>query len=251
MGIDLDFATESSRAPVLWMLVAFVVTFLVTRGITRHIRARAAEPREDEAGRSMIGDITIGGVHVHHQVWGILLVLISALLQFAYQPDAPWAEVLGALFGVGAALTLDEFALWLHLDDVYWSQEGRKSIDAVLLGAIVCGFLMVGTSPVGVEGLEGEDVTGYVVLVSVLVVNYAAAILAFLKGKFILGAVGLFVPTVAWIAAIRLARPGSPWANRRYGRRPRKLERAERRFARHDRRMERLRDLLGGATASP
>ncbi len=250
MDIDLSFVTESSRAPVLWMLVAFVVTFLVTRAITRHIRSRSAQPREDESGRSLIGDITIGGVHVHHQVWGILLVLVSALLFFAYQPDAPWAEVLGALFGVGAALTLDEFALWLHLDDVYWSREGRKSIDAVLLGATICALLLIGTSPVGTEGIEEGDVAGYAIFAVVLVINVVAALIAFVKGKLILGAVGLFVPTIAWVAAARLARPGSPWARWRYRDRPRKLERAARRFERYDRRMDRLRDLLGGAPAS-
>jgi hypothetical protein len=245
--MDLTFVTDAARRPVLWMLLAFVVTFLVTRGITRHIRARSAEPREDESGRSLIGDITIGGVHVHHQVWGILLVLVSALMQFAYEPDAPWAEILGALFGIGAALTLDEFALWLHLDDVYWSKEGRKSIDAVLLGASICALLLIGTSPFGVEGVESEDVTGYVTLAVVLAVDFAAAVVAFMKGKLILGAIGLFVPFVAWVAAIRLARPGSPWARRRYRERPRKLARAIARFERHDARMERLRDLLGGA----
>jgi hypothetical protein len=177
-------------------------------------------------------------------------VLVAALLQFAYQPDSPWAEILGALFGVGAALTLDEFALWLHLDDVYWSREGRKSIDAVLLGATICALLLVGTSPFG-EGIEGDDLTGYVTFAGVLALDFGAAIVAFLKGKFVLGAVGIFVPFVAWIAAIRLARPGSPWARRRYRGRPAKLERAVARFDRHDARMERLRDLLGGAPTPP
>jgi len=49
-----------------------------------------------------------------------------------------------ALFGVGAALTLDEFALWLHLKDVYWEQAGRRSIDAVILAATVCGLGVLG-----------------------------------------------------------------------------------------------------------
>ena len=43
---------------------------------------------------------------------------VTGLLQFRYNPEAPWSEVFAALFGVGAALTLDEFALWLHRDDI-------------------------------------------------------------------------------------------------------------------------------------
>jgi hypothetical protein len=140
---------ETGRSGVLWMLIAFVITFAITRWVTRRIRARpAAEEGEGDDG-GLIGDIHIGGVHVHHQVWGILLILVAAVLEFAYQPDTPWLEVLGALFGVGAALALDEFALWVHLDDVYWSEEGRKSIDAVVIAACIGGVLLLGTAPFG------------------------------------------------------------------------------------------------------
>ncbi len=121
---------ETGRSGVLWMLIAFVITFAITRLVTRHIRAKSAAG-DDEEEEGLVGDVHIGGVHIHHQVWGILLILVAAVLEFAYQPDTPGVEVLGAIFGVGAALTLDEFALWVHLDDVYWSKEGRKSIDAI------------------------------------------------------------------------------------------------------------------------
>ena len=69
-------------------------------------------------------------------------------------------EVLGATFGVGAALTLDEFALWVHLDDVYWSKEGRKSIDAIVVAACIGAVLLIGTAPFGVDenvSREGPD----------------------------------------------------------------------------------------------
>lgn len=241
--IDLDFATEA-RTPVLWMLLAFVVTFLVTRGITRHIRARSAEPREDESGRSMIGDITIGGVHVHHQVWGILLVLVSALLQFAYQPEAPWAELLGALFGVGAALTLDEFALWLHLEDVYWSEQGRKSIDAVMLAAVVGLVLLAGTSPIGVdrETVATSGVWGAAVAI---VVHIGYTIICLLKGKIATGLIGLPVPFVSLVGAVRLAQPSSFWARRFYA--ERKMATAVTRHHRTLQHRDRLRDLFSGA----
>jgi len=115
------------------MLGAFVLTFLVTRLITHLIRA----------GRGPFRDTTVGGVHVHHQVYGIFLLLITGAIALAYRPATPWLEVTAVLFGAGAALTLDEFALWLRLDDVYWGPESRRSIDAVLvavvISAVCCG----------------------------------------------------------------------------------------------------------------
>ena len=83
------------------MLLAFVVTFAVTRVITNLIRR----------GRGPFRDMSVGGVHIHHQVWGIFLLLGVGTMELAYRPASPWLEVLAVLFGMGAALTLDEFAL--------------------------------------------------------------------------------------------------------------------------------------------
>ena len=63
---------------------------------------------------------TSGGLHIHHLVWGILLLMLSGFLGFALSPDA-WMDVLAVLFGIGMGLALDEFALWLRLEDVYWA----------------------------------------------------------------------------------------------------------------------------------
>ena len=63
----------------------------------------------------------------------MILMIVSGGLEFAYRPELVWNDVLGALFGIGISLTLDEFALWLSLNDVYWTPEGRKSIDAVFI----------------------------------------------------------------------------------------------------------------------
>ena len=134
----------TGRSAALWMLVGFVVTYAVTRTITVRIRNRKDSGTGDEAGP--IKDVHIGGVHVHHQVWGILLVLVVGLLTFRFRPESPWVEVLATLFGVGAALALDEFALWLHLEDVYWSEEGKKSIDAVMIAAVF-GLVLGPPSP--------------------------------------------------------------------------------------------------------
>jgi hypothetical protein len=97
------------------------------RGITHLIRA----------GVGPFHNVTSGGLHIHHLVWGILLLLLVGyvwLLEIGV--GSSWVASLSAVaFGVGAALALDEFALWLNLRDVYWEQQGRQSIDAVLIFA--------------------------------------------------------------------------------------------------------------------
>ncbi len=114
--------------------VAFFGAFVVVRVITLTIRL----------GVGPFHDVTSGPIHVHHLVWGILLVLAVGylwLLQLGtgIGSSSRWASrVAAVLYGVGAALTLDEFALWLRLEDVYWRREGRESVEAVLMfGALL------------------------------------------------------------------------------------------------------------------
>jgi hypothetical protein len=90
---------------------------------------------------------TSGGLHLHHLVWGIVLLMLSGFLRFVTDPASPWAEFLAAAFGVGAGLTLDEFALWIHLRDVYWSEEGRSSFDAVVTAALIGALIVCGVAP--------------------------------------------------------------------------------------------------------
>lgn len=229
----------TGRSPALWALVGFLVTFALVRGVTRRIHARRAA-RAEASGP--VKDVYIGGVHVHHQVWGILLVLVSGLLTFRFTPASPWIDVLALAFGAGAALTLDEFALWFHLDDVYWSTEGRKSIDAILVGAALGGAILLGVSPIG----STNDANLPAWLYSSLVATHLAfALVCVLKGKLATAILGVVVPTLAWVGAARLAKPTSYWARRRY--RGEKLARAQRRFgAAYEARHNRVRDLLGG-----
>lgn len=214
-GLPFELLPELTRRRVLvgWMLGAFLVTFLVTRAITRAVRA----------GRGPFRDTTAGGVHVHHQVYGIFLLLVAGTAEFTYRPDAPWADVLAVLFGVGAALTLDEFALWLHLDDVYWARQGRSSVDAALVAIVVGALLLLGANPLDDEGGRGE-----VAVALIVASNLACAVVAIVKGRPVLGVIGVFVPILALVAALRLARPSSPWARRRYD--PAHLARARTRF---------------------
>jgi hypothetical protein len=104
-----DQAGLTGRAPLLLLLAAFLVTFALTRLYTRLARVRGW------------GSASAGGVHVHHMAVGIVLLLVSGLVEIALQPGGGGRELLAIVFGVGAAFTLDEFALWLYLRDVYWS----------------------------------------------------------------------------------------------------------------------------------
>ena len=223
--------------PTFFMLVAFVVTFLVTRLVTHMIRT----------GRGPFRDNTVGGVHIHHEVYGIFLLLGAGALEFAYQPAPPGPQILATLFGVGAALTLDEFALWLHLDDVYWGPEGRRSVDAVLVAVIVGGLMLVEAAPWDVDASDGATVVGVT-----LGVNLLFIVIALFKGRIILGILGFLVPLLAFVAALRLARPRSPWARRYYGAGTRRRARSERRFpaGRHHR-WDKVVDMFAGSPALP
>jgi hypothetical protein len=138
---------------------------------------------------------------------------------------------------MGAALVLDEFALILHLRDVYWMEEGRASVDAVFIALAVTGLILVGVRPIGFSDVHdlGPDpdhtvpVGVFLLVLANLLINLALAIVTLFKGKIWTGLLGLFLPVVLIVSAIRLARPGSPWARWRYGPDTRKLRSALRR----------------------
>lgn len=138
---DLDAAyvhriVDEGKQPALVMLLAFLLTFATVRYITYSIR--------DGRHRRLFHNMsTSGGTHLHHLVPGIILILISGWIAIGF-PEAIPVELLALLFGIGAALTLDEFALWFHLADVYWSRQGRQSVDAVVIAACVAGLALLG-----------------------------------------------------------------------------------------------------------
>jgi len=193
---------DEGNQPLLVMLVAFGATFAVTRFITHSIRAERF---------SWLGDVEAGDTHIHHLVWGIALLLVAGVLAIVVQPPL---EVTAVVFGIGAALTLDEFALWLHLDDVYWSEKGRQSVDAVIVFAIITGFMLIGGYPVVIGG--GESVIENIELVLLQVPWWALCGICFLKGKLMWGVLGVYIGPIALIGASRLAKPESSWARRRY-----------------------------------
>ena len=125
---------DADKQPQFFILLSFLLTFIAVRGITHAIRSGKVK---------LFKNVEHGGVHIHHLVWGILLLLLTGYLALAFDPDR-WRDELGILFGIGAALTLDEFALWLRLQDVYWTRQGRTSIDAVVVVATLAGLILLG-----------------------------------------------------------------------------------------------------------
>lgn len=240
LDLDLDFTTRvgaGQRAGFV-LLAALLLSFVFARTSARLVRGNV---------RWFPGNVqTSGGLHIHHMVWGILALLVAGFLQFALDPGSPWIELLAALFGVGAGLTLDEFALWLRLEDVYWSQEGRQSVDAVVIALVLGGLVAFGLSPFDIEGAGS-----WTAVVVVAFADAALCLVTILKGKLVTGVVGVFVPPVALVGAVRLAKPRSWWARRFYGARP---QRGARALARHRKReglRTRVRDLVAGAPDSP
>jgi hypothetical protein len=226
--------TASTRAGLI-VLAALLVSFLFIRTSARLMRS----PKVPWWPGSIK---TEGGLHVHHLVFGIVLLLGTGFA-LALQPPSPWLDIAAAGFGIGAGLTLDEYALWLHLEDVYWAEEGRRSVDAVVVAALVGGLLLMGFIPFATDA-------GTVTILTTTAVVLGIAIVAVMKGKYLLGVVGMLVPIVGLVGAVRLAKPGSPWARRRYAPGSTKLARATSRAERHERRYQRFQDRVAGAPAA-
>jgi len=232
---DLDVSPDSPRGPALLVLISFLLSFGFIRTSARLMRS--------ERVTWWPGSVRTGaGIHIHHLVWGISLLLISGFVGYATEFKEPWMQITAIGFGIGAGLTLDEFALWLHLEDVYWAKEGRTSLDAVVLATVFATIVAMGVRPVGL-GVGGVFASVGAVLLLVLLSG-----VNFMKGRFLAGIVALHLPFIGLYTACRLATPDSPWARWRY--RGAKLERARRRFS-PDRpfavHRERLLDLIGGA----
>jgi hypothetical protein len=117
---------------------AFFVTFAAARGVTHAIRAQRG-PFKNVHGP--------GGRHIHHMTFGIVgLLLVGDLwmLEIGIKEQRLASRVTSTVYGSGAALTLDEFALWLNLEDVYWAKQGRESIDAVILFGSLLSLSVLG-----------------------------------------------------------------------------------------------------------
>jgi hypothetical protein len=221
------------------LLAAFLLSFLFIRTSARLMRS----PKVTWWPGSVTTD---SGLHLHHLVWGIVLVLISGFLQFAVDPPSPWGEIIAALFGIGAGLTLDEFALWIHLKDVYWTQEGRSSIDAVIVATVIGALVLIGMVP-----FDTGDTSPGLSLVLVVGLDLLLCLIVILKGRWLMALIGAFFFPVSLVGSFRLAAPNSPWARRLYKPGSKKLARSETRFARAHARHRRFLDLIGGKPSVP
>jgi len=231
-------AAEPGRECAFLVLLAFLASFLFIRTSARLMRS----PRVPW----WPGSVEAGGVHIHHMVWGISLLLLAGFAAFVSDLYSPWWQITSVAFGIGAGLTLDEFALWLYLRDVYWADEGRDSIDAVIVATLLAGLVVAGIQPFDLDQTGAAAGT-----TAAIAVVAALAAITFLKGKILLGIVAVFIPVVGLVTAIRLAKPDSPWARWVYrGKRAGKLERAQKRHV-EERRFgdisRRVRDAIGGA----
>lgn len=240
LGFPGKFLDDPGQRAAFVLLIAFLLSFLFIRTSTRLIRNPKVTwwPGNVE---------TRGGLHVHHLVWGILLMVVAGFMGFAMNQSSPSAEVLAALFGIGAGLTFDEFALWIHLKDVYWTEEGRASLNAVVVAAVLGALIVLGAGPFDLPR-NGVDV---VTLSITIVVDLLLSAAAILKGKPALGLIGIFIPIVSLLGAIRLASPGSYWARKRYRPGSRKLARAQARWKQIEARRRRFGNLIGGAPGEP
>jgi len=227
-------------------LFLVLVGFLVSFGFIRVSARLSRSPRFEWWPGSVVSD---GGVHLHHLVWGICLMLGGGAFGFAFFGASPGLEICAVVFGVGAGFTLDEFALWVYLDDVYWTEEGRSSIDAAMLAATTMVLVLLGARPFEV----GTDtVTETIVSSTVAVLAIVVAAVCFAKQRLLHGTVGIFLWPIAVYGAVRLGKPWSPWGKRYYAaRNPAKRAKAQHRF-RAERRTERIkewfRDAVGGET---
>ena len=234
---------DEGKLPLFLCLVAFLATFVATRVITRLIRAGKG-PFKD--------NVSEGGLHVHHAVPGVFLLIVGAFLSLWVGSESPWAEAAAILVGIGTSLVLDEFALILHLDDVYWSQEGRISVEMISLCVVCLGLVLVGASPFDFGEDDGTTSVGARVgiVAATLALHVFCLVVTVMKGKYKMALLGIFIPLLVYVSAIRLGRPNSRWAKRHYGERnPKKQAKAERRSAKWDARFGPVTGWLSDAVA--
>jgi hypothetical protein len=233
-------SSEPGRSAAFLVLLAFMLSFLFIRTSARMIRAQVSW---------WPGDVeTSSGLHLHHLVWGISLMLLSGFVGFALQTQVdPWYQLAAIGFGFGAGLTFDEFALWVNLEDVYWTNQGRVSLDAVVLVTVFMGLVVIGTEPFGISESDSPGLAALAVLQA-----FVLSSISFMKGRIGLGTLAIFIPFLGLWGALRLGKPTSPWGRRRYT--GKKLARAQARFP-PDSLGHRMRDgflnAIGGRPSQP
>jgi ABC-type multidrug transport system fused ATPase/permease subunit len=234
--LQYNFLDKPGQRAGFVVLAAFLGTFLFIRTSARLMRS----PKVTWWPGSVTTD---SGLHLHHLVWGIVLIMLSGFVSFAVNAVSPWNEVLAAMFGIGCGLTLDEFALWIYLRDVYWAKEGRSSFDAVVMATVLGALIILGAAPLDLS----NNAASLEVLILTVVIDVSLAVITILKGKPLMGMVGIFLVPFSVVGSVRLAAPRSPWARRFYDPDGKKIERSRDRWRRIQRRRRRVSDVIAGA----
>lgn len=214
-----DDIVDRGRLPLLCCLLAFLATFLVTRSVVRYIRSQADNPRAPRWWQPR--NLHIGSKHIHHVVFGVVLVMASGvtLVTLGAAGHEPQFSLAAIAFGIGAALVLDEYALILHLSDVYWEEDGRASVDAVFAATAVAGLLVLGFHPLTFLLSPWQDTSSPLIRAGVFVglaMALPLGVMVLLKGKVWTGLIGMFFFPLLVVGAVRLSRPHAPWARWRY-----------------------------------
>jgi hypothetical protein len=118
---ELDASQQS--ALISWL--AFTTTFSTVRGITHAIKA----------GKGPFRNLSVGGEHLHHYMWGIAMVSGVGAVAVRGTEELRRHPVTALSYGTGLALIVDEFALLLDLKDVYWAKQGRVSVDLAIIAS--------------------------------------------------------------------------------------------------------------------
>ena len=236
-----DQLAEHDRQWLFLVLMGLVLSFGFIRFSTRMMRS----PNVTWWPGSVVSE---SGLHVHHLVFGIVLMIAAGTISFAGFAVSPIYEICAFLFGIGIGLTIDEFALFLYLDDVYWAKEGRASIDATVIAVAALGLVLLGARPFDIQDGTSGDLVASIVIAAILFLCVGICVF---KGRILHAFVGFFFFPLALYGACRIAKPHSIWARRFYGERnPKKQAKAEQRFP-ADRRTEhlkeRFRDAVGGS----
>ncbi len=234
---------DNDRLALLLCFLSFIVTFVTTRVITRLIRS----------GRGPFKDnVSSHGLHVHHAVPGIILLVGGAFVSVGTGSAVPWAEIAAVLIGVGTSLVLDEFALILHLQDVYWADEGRISVEMVSLAVGCLGLALLGVSPANFSADPQDNATAAATVLGIIA-HLLVIVVCVLKGKYKFALFGTFVPLVSLLGAVRLAVPTSKWAKRRYH--GARMDKARRRAAKQEARwgsmFDWVSDFVAGKPSEP
>jgi hypothetical protein len=185
------------------ILVAFVLSFGFIRTSAHMIHAQVSWwPGNVE---------TKSGTHVHHLVWGILLLLSMGYIGISTDIGSPWLEFVAIAFGIGMGLTMDEFALWLNLQDVYWQEKGRQSIDAVVVTVCMLVIALLGLQFWidvwdAVLVLLGFERGNSWIAIPIQLIGIGLAVVCFRRGRKLAGLFGLFVPLVALVGAVAPSR---------------------------------------------